>query len=399
MKLGGGLDFVQAYGFGELLTHKLPKEDETLKTLHVDLGDRSYPIMIGRGILAKAGSLLAKIGFEIPPIVITNNTVLRLHGSTLLSSLEEVFGSIPVILIGDGERYKSNRTLLRIYGGMFRAHADRRSWVLAFGGGVIGDIAGYAAATFMRGIPYIMAPTTLLAQVDSSVGGKVGINTAQGKNMIGAFHQPAAVLSDTSALATLPKRELASGLYEVIKCGAIRSEPLLAFLERKLPDILNCRHREMAHIVLEASRIKADIVACDERESGLRMILNYGHTIGHAIEAATSYGRFKHGEAVAWGMIASIRLGRELSLLQEKEAERLIQLIRRVGRLPSLSGMSFGSLWNALIRDKKFRSGNIRMIFLRRLGDAEIRANLDPSILRQFLKSFLAAKGCPSGMR
>jgi 3-dehydroquinate synthase len=364
-----------------------------MKTLHVNLAERRYPIMVGQGLMADAGRRLAKLGFSSPPVVIANNRILRLHGSALLESLREEFGRIHTIRIGDGERFKNHASLFRIYEGMFRAHADRRSWILAFGGGVTGDIAGYAAATFMRGIPYVMVPTTLLAQVDSSMGGKVGINVVHGKNLIGAFHQPTAVISDTDALKTLPKRELVSGLFEVVKCGAIRSVPLLGYLERRLPEIRNCRGQELQHIILESSRIKADVVARDEKEGGLRMILNYGHTVGHAVEAATASKRFKHGEAVAWGMIAAVGFGRELGCLSAPEAERLIRLIRRVGSLPSLKGISFSNLWEALTRDKKFRSGDIRMVLLRELGNAEIRSGIDSSRLRQFLKGFLAANG------
>ncbi len=361
-----------------------------MKTLHVNLAEQQYPITVGQGMVANAGGLLAKRGFDSPPIVISNNTVLRLHGSALMKSIERVFGRTPIIRIGDGERFKNHSTLMKIYDSMFRAHADRRSWILAFGGGVVGDIAGFAAATFMRGIPFVMVPTTLLAQVDASIGGKVAINVTQGKNLIGAFHQPAAVLSDTMVLKTLPKKELASGLYEVIKSGAICSEPLLRYLERNLAGILNCQAAEMEHIVVEAARIKAGVVTADEKESGPRMILNYGHTVGHAFETATDYRRFKHGEAVAWGMIAALEYGRELGLMHSEETSRLIRLIHRVGRLPSLKGITLNGLWNALVRDKKFRSGNIRMIFLRRFGEPEVHSGIDAVSLRKFLGRFLA---------
>jgi 3-dehydroquinate synthase len=363
-----------------------------LKTLTVNLAQHSYPIFVGEDLIAQAGALLAGCGFRTAPIVVTNNTVMRLHGTALLKSLERSFGPSKVVRIGDGERFKNHTTLLNIYRGMFRAHADRRSWILAFGGGVVGDIAGFAAATFMRGIPYVMVPTTLLSQVDSSIGGKVGINMTQGKNLIGAFQQPSAVLSDIKALRTLPGRELASGLYEVVKCGAIRSKALLRYLEKELPRILNCQPGAMQHVVMSAARIKADVVAADERESGLRMILNYGHTIGHALESATDYRRFKHGEAVAWGMIAAVAYGRELGLLGPGEAEWMIRLIRKVGRIPSLHGISAGKAWSALVRDKKFRAGDIRMVFLRQLGEAEIRTGIDAASLRGFLQRFLAAK-------
>jgi len=359
----------------------------------VDLAEREYPVMVGSGLLASAGRLLARRGLDSPPIVITNRTVLTLHGSSLLQSLRATFGDPHVIPIGDGERYKNHATLMKIYQGMFRARANRHSWIMALGGGVVGDIAGFAAATFMRGIRFVMVPTTLLAQIDSSIGGKVAINVPQGKNLIGAFHQPVAVLSDTDVLRTLPERELASGLFEVVKHAAIRSESLMRYLENRLEGILRCRTREMTHIIVESVRIKANVVADDEREAGLRMILNYGHTVGHAFEAAAGYRRFKHGEAVGWGMIAAVGFGRQLGLLRPDEAKRLIGLIRRVRPLPSLKGIRLNSLWNALARDKKFDSRDIRMILLNRIGEAEIRSGIDAGVLRNFLRGFLASGG------
>jgi 3-dehydroquinate synthase len=348
-----------------------------VKTLKVDLAERQYPVFVGQGLLSVSGSILKKLGFRSPPIVVSNRTVLNLHGPVLFASLRKSFGQLSAITIGDGERFKEHSTLLRIYDGMFRNRANRKSWVLAFGGGVIGDIAGFAAATFMRGIPYVMIPTTLLAQVDSSVGGKVAINLPQGKNLVGAFHQPAAVLSDTQALATLPDRELASGLYEVVKCGAIRSEPLLRYLEAHVREIMARRPSTLAHVVVEAVAIKADVVAHDEREDGLRMILNYGHTIGHALEAATAYARFKHGEAIAWGMIAAAGYGRELGMLRPEEASRLVALVHQIGPLPTLGGIRLSDLWGALLRDKKFPTGGVRMILLPRLGEAQIHTGID----------------------
>ncbi|MBN2320158.1 MAG: 3-dehydroquinate synthase [Acidobacteria bacterium] len=364
-----------------------------MRTLNVDLPDRKYPVMVGSGLLASSGRLLAVHGFDSPPIVVTNRRILKLHGTSLLQSLQGAFGEPPVIRIGDGERFKNHATLMTLYRGLFRARANRRSWILAFGGGVVGDIAGFAAATFMRGIPFVMVPTTLLAQIDSSIGGKVAINVPQGKNLIGAFHQPAAVLSDTDVLKTLSERELASGLYEIVKHAAIRSESLMRYLENRLPAILRCQTREMTHIIVESVRIKAGVVVNDEKEAGLRMILNYGHTVGHAFEAATDYRRFKHGEAVAWGMIAAVGFSLQLGFLRTGEAERLIGLIHRVRPLPSLKGIRFGPLWNALVRDKKFRSGDVRMILLRKIGDAEIRSGIDTAALRRFLREFLDSDG------
>jgi 3-dehydroquinate synthase len=366
-----------------------------LKTFYVELPGRRYAIMTGQGLLTKAGSLLSKAGFDSAPIVISNAKVWRLHGPVLERSLKGAFGPVPVILIGDGERFKSHTTLMKLYHRMFRTHADRRSWILAFGGGVVGDIAGFAAATFMRGIPFAMAPTTLLAQVDSSIGGKVAINVKEGKNLIGAFYQPSAVLADIGVLRTLPKRELAAGLYEAVKSAAICSESLLGYMERRLPQILDCRPPEMERVVVETAKIKARVVTADEKETGVRIILNFGHTVGHALESATGYRRFKHGEAVGWGMLAAVEYGRELGLLRADESARLIRLVRSVGRLPSLKGIALDTLWNSLLLDKKFRSGDIRMILLQRLGEAEIRGDIKSESLRKFLKSFLAGNGSP----
>lgn len=359
----------------------------------MNVSERKYPVLVGPGLISSAGKLLQRRGWKTPPIIVSNRRVLKLHGEALVKSFRDTVGDPYIITIGDGERFKTHETLMKIYTGMFRCRADRRSWLLAFGGGVVGDIAGFAAATFMRGIRFVMVPTTLLAQIDSSVGGKVAVNVPQGKNLVGAFHQPAAVLSDTDVLSTLPERELASGLYEIVKQAAIRSESLLGYIENNLQRILDCRTAEMTHIVVESVRIKSDVVALDEKEQNLRMILNYGHTVGHAIETATDYARFKHGEAVAWGMIAATGFGRELDLLGEDEALRLVSLIRRAGKLPSLKGIRSRQLWSALMRDKKFRSGRILMVLLNRVGDAEVKHGIDPGSLRSFLRKFLASGG------
>ena len=361
-----------------------------MKTLNVTLKNHRYPIFVGAGTLAKSGAILAGQGFRGAPIVISNPTVMRLHGKTLLTSLEKEFGKTPVIKIGDGERFKSHESLFKIYDAMFRLHAGRSSWILAFGGGVVGDIAGFAAATFMRGIPYAMIPTTLLSQVDSSIGGKTAVNIPQGKNLIGAFHQPSAVIADTEVLKTLPPRELASGLYEVIKYGAIASKSMVGYIEKRLPEILKCGARELQYIILASAQIKADVVALDEKETGPRAILNYGHTVGHAFEAATHYRKFRHGEGVAWGMIAALRYGREVGLLKETEAERMIRLIRRVGKLPPVKGIPFEDIWNAMMLDKKFQRGDIRMILLNEPGKAAIYNDIEKDSLRGFLKKFLS---------
>ncbi len=361
-----------------------------MKTLRVDLGERSYPIFVGNGVLSLAGRLLSRSGCSAPPIIITNPKIMKLHGRELLRSLETHFGPTPVISIGDGERFKNHATLLKVYDGLFRWKADRHSWILAFGGGVVGDVAGFAAATFMRGIRFAVAPTTLLAQVDSSIGGKVGINVRQGKNLIGAFHQPAAVISDVALLRTLSEREFSAGLYEVIKCGAIRSKALLRYIDGGLRDIHSRKAGALQHIVSEACRIKAQIIVEDEKEDHLRMVLNYGHTVGHALEAATNYRLFRHGEAVAWGMIAAMGFGRELGIMTASEAQFLEALIHRTGKLPRLGPVSFPKLWQALSRDKKIRAGRLHMVLLPRLGATEIRDDVTPQHLKQYLNKFVS---------
>ncbi len=366
---------------------------DTMKRLRVHVKGFSYPVCVGANILADAGPMLAHLGFDSPPVVVSNARILRLHGDQLLSSLASAFGPVPVVRIGDGERFKNHATLTKIYEGLFEARADRHSWIVALGGGVVGDIAGFSAATFMRGISYVNVPTTLLAQVDSSIGGKVGINVARGKNLIGAFYQPSAVLSDTATLRTLPSRELASGLYEVIKCGAIRSERLLRYLERNLEAVLAGQPQALEHVILASVRIKAEVVAKDERESGVRAILNFGHTVGHALEAATGFRKFKHGEAVAWGMIAAAGLASAAGRLRASEALRLEQLIHRAATLPSLRGISPARVWRALEQDKKSLGGRIRMVLVPGLGHAEVVEDLDASQLRRFITSFVASGG------
>jgi len=357
----------------------------------VRLGDRSYPIYVGADVLQSAGRLLENRGISSPPIVISDHRIMRLHGQRLEQALAPTFGTPPIIRLREGEISKSYQSLQKLYDRLLRFGADRQTCLLAFGGGVITDVTGFAAATYMRGIRYASIPTTLLAQVDSSIGGKVGVNLRQGKNLIGAFHQPVAVLSDMSMLETLDDREFGSGLYEIIKCGAIKSQPLLRTIESNLQDILERRSFALQAIVSQACRIKSEIVSADERESGLRMILNFGHTIGHALEAATEYKRFKHGEAVAWGMLAAIRLGVEIDILAPDKVWRLENLIRGVGSLPTLRGIKIHSLWRSLLRDKKIRDRRIRMVLLSRIGRAYIHADIDADHLRKFVRRFLSS--------
>ena len=363
-----------------------------MRKLTVALGKRSYPILIGARLLGRAGQELVRLGFHTPPIVVADARVMRSHGRALLASLEGAFGDVRVLRIPGGEGSKSVETLLRIFRALLRHRAHRGSWLISFGGGTVGDVAGFAAATFLRGIPYVQIPTTLLAQVDSAVGGKVAINLAQGKNLVGAFHQPRAVISDVEVLRTLPRDEFRAGLYEVIKAGAVGSPALVRLLEHELEDMLDGRPGPLERVVVESCRIKARVVARDERERDLRMILNFGHTVGHALEGAADYRRFRHGEAVAWGMLAALEYGTTAGVTGDRTSRRLAGLIRRAGRLPALKPLQFVRMWKCLERDKKAQGGCIRMVLLSRLGAPVIVREPEPNRLRRFLKAFWAAQ-------
>jgi len=295
--------------------------------------------------------------------VVSNPTVWRLHG--------EAFGNLTreePILIPDGERFKQVPTVGRIYDALIRASADRATTIVAVGGGVVGDIAGFAAATYLRGVPVVQVPTTLLAQVDSAIGGKVGVNHALGKNLIGAFHQPLAVVADPDLLATLPRREFRAGLYEVVKYGVIASRPLFDRLVADLPAIFNRDPALLAAIIGESCQIKATVVEVDERETGPRRALNFGHTIGHALEAITKYKRFRHGEAVAYGMLAAAELGLARGAFPEKDRDALRALIVKMGPLPAVADLSAGQVVEAIGRDKKVVDGRLHYVLATAIG-------------------------------
>jgi len=363
-----------------------------MKTLRVELGRERYTVHVGDGILKRAGELLAGTGLRTPPFVIADELALRLHGRGLLQSLRRSMGTPTVCEIRGGEASKCHRTVLQLYERLLGSGADRATWILAFGGGVVGDVAGFVAATYMRGIPYVNVPTTLLAQVDSAIGGKVGVNIPQGKNLVGAFHQPRAVVADVAVLSSVPGRELTSGMYEAVKCAAIRSPALMSYLERHLSSVTAGGRAALQRVVFECARIKAGVVSADEKERGSRMVLNFGHTVGHALEAATGYSRFLHGEAVGWGMAAALGIGIRLGVTPQISAERVLRLLRRLGPRPPLDGISLDRVWEALRRDKKSRGGRTTMVLLRRTGATRIVRDIQPGVLREFLRSFLAAR-------
>ncbi len=352
-----------------------------MRTLRVELGERSYPIRIGSGLLSRA-DLLAPHLEQRRVAIVTNETVAPLYLAQV-RSVAAARQPLEVIL-PDGEQYKTLEVVARIFDALLQARCDRRTMILALGGGVIGDMAGFAAACYQRGVPFIQIPTTLLAQVDSSVGGKTGVNHPLGKNMIGAFYQPQAVIIDTDTLRTLPDRELKAGIAEVIKYGLIRDAEFFVWLEKNLPRLLARDSEALSYAIERSCRNKAEVVAKDERESGLRAVLNFGHTFGHAIETATEYRSWLHGEAIAAGMAMAADLSRRLGWLAEDEASRIRSLIK-MAQLPDgpPAGIDDKQLRSLMEMDKKVESGRLRLVLLKRIGEAVVTADYPSPVLDQ----------------
>lgn len=342
--------------------------------VRVSLGERSYDIVIKAGLLPEVGARLRGAGFAGKVAVVTNPLVGRLYGSAVLRSLKAEGFQARVITIPEGERAKTLRWVAAVLDELVAARFERGSVVLALGGGVVGDLAGFAAAVFQRGIPFVQVPTTLVSQVDSSVGGKTGVNHPSGKNLIGAFHQPRVVLIDPDTLASLPPREWVAGLAEVIKYGMIEDEAFFAYLEQHMADLLKMQAGPVAHVVRRSCEIKAAVVAADERESDRRRILNYGHTVGHALESLGGYRRLIHGEAVAIGMVQEASLAAHLGLCRPEVVARQRALVRAAGLpdgFPSPT-LRFGDLWSAMQHDKKVAKGQVHCVLPRRVGEVTI---------------------------
>jgi 3-dehydroquinate synthase len=335
--------------------------------LQVDLGDRSYPITIGQSLLSDAGLIGRHIaGSRVA--VVTNTTVAPLYLDTLVRSLSATGKQVTTIVLPDGEEEKNWASLMKVFDVLLAEKCDRKTTLLALGGGVIGDLTGYAAASYMRGVPFIQVPTTLLAQVDSSVGGKTGINHPLGKNMIGAFYQPQAVIADIETLNTLPPRELSAGLAEVIKHGAIIDAGFFDWIEANIGKLVARDGAALAYAIQRSCEIKADVVRQDEREGGLRAVLNFGHTFGHAIEAGLGYGEWLHGEAVGCGMVMAADLSHRLGFIDAATKERVKALVRAAG-LPVVAPDLGTERWVELMQvDKKNEDGQIKFILIKPLG-------------------------------
>jgi 3-dehydroquinate synthase len=341
-----------------------------VRTVRVSLGNRSYDIKISSGLIGKLGAECARLKLGSRCAIITDTNVGRQYAKPAYNSLLRAGFEPSLVIVPAGETAKSLKTVQSCYDRLASHRLERKSFIVALGGGVVGDLAGFVAATYLRGISFVQVPTTLLAHVDSSVGGKVGVNLKAGKNLVGAFYQPKLVLCDLDALATLPAREFRAGLAEVIKYGIIYDAPLFARLERDLPKLLRREPAVLGEIIARCCEIKARVVGQDETESGLRAILNFGHTIGHGLEAISSYGKYLHGEAISIGQIAAAKLSHELAGFPEKQTHRIADLFKRAG-LPTqvkLSARQRPKLFAAMKLDKKVSDGEIKFVLAKRIG-------------------------------
>lgn len=350
----------------------MPIENGAASSVVVDLGERSYRVDIGKGLLEGLGASCRALGLGAKALVLTDEAVGRLYGGTVLKSLKEAGFDTHYATFPAGEEYKSIETASALYGACIDAGLDRGSFIVAVGGGVVGDVAGFVAATYMRGIEFVQVPTTLLAQVDASVGGKTAVNHPQGKNLIGAFHQPRLVLADVATLVSLSPREYRSGIAEIVKAALIRDEAFLGFLEKEWLALLRLEGEKVTAAVRRSVEIKAEVVQTDEKETGLRAILNYGHTVGHALEAATEYRRFTHGEAIAIGMVIEGEISVRLGLLRSSELLRIKELLAKFDLPVDAQGVPYAAVHEAMKLDKKVKDGKIRFALLDGVGDCRV---------------------------
>jgi len=356
--------------------------------IDVSTPSRTYAVTIRDGALDRVGPVLDDLCTPARRFVVSSPLVWRLHGAQFARAVE----GAEAILVPDGERFKQLPTVTRIYDALVRANADRAATLITFGGGVIGDMAGFAAATYLRGIALVHVPTTLLAQVDSAIGGKVGVNHPLGKNLIGAFHQPHAVIVDPLVLVTLPRREFRAGLYEVIKYGMTSSASLFDRVARERKAIFTRSPEALTPIIAESCRIKASVVADDEREAGPRRVLNFGHTAGHAIEAVTKYRRFRHGEAVGYGMLVAAELAKGRGALADRDRQALGDVITSLGPLPPIADLSATEVLDAMKHDKKVVAGRLHFVLPTAVGATTIVDDVTAEEIRGALKRVGFAK-------
>jgi len=357
-----------------------------MEMIRVNLSRNSYNIYLDKGLLERIGDTLVKEKAPCKTLLITDTNIEKIYGNIVAESLIRNKFDVRIVSLKPGEDQKTLETAITLYDACFDHKLDRHSMIIALGGGVVGDISGFVASTFMRGIPFIQIPTSLLAQVDSSIGGKVAVNHPKGKNMIGSFYQPKAVFIDTDALSTLPAVEFVVGLVEVIKYGVIRNAELFEYIEKHLHDILQLNHTALLKIIADSCRIKTGVVEEDEKEVYLRAILNYGHTIGHAIETLTNYNKYRHGEAIAIGMLYATKIAVEIGLTNNKVYERQLSLIKRLG-LPLTIDLKPGDIIKTLYTDKKVISGKLRFILPKKIGEVVISDQVTEEILYKILNA------------
>ncbi len=357
------------------------------RRVRVRLGDRSYTVTVAEGVAGEAGARLRRLLGNAPKsaMIVSNDTVWSLYGDRVLSGFERAGFRVVRHLVGEGERFKRLAEVERAVGAAAGAELERSEPIVALGGGVVGDLAGLVSALYMRGTPFVQIPTTVLAQIDSSVGGKVAVNHPAGKNLIGAFHQPAAVYADPETLATLPRRELRAGLYEAVKYGVLADARLFEWIERKLPRLVAADAADLARLAERCCRIKARVVEADERESGVRRFLNLGHTAGHALESVTRYRRFSHGEAVGYGLEVAAELAADVGMLGRDDAARVRALVRRVGARPRASDLSADALVEAMRHDKKRAGGSVGFVLPLAVGRVEFVPRVDERAVRRAL--------------
>ena len=354
-----------------------------METVRVELGENSYKILIGESIFAEVGKFISESDYTKKIFIVTDTNVFPHFAQKLAEFIDAEIG---IFKIDAGETSKTLQEAEKIYTTAIELGLDRKSLIIALGGGVVGDLAGFAAATYLRGVPFIQIPTTLLAQVDSSVGGKTAVNHALGKNLIGAFYQPKAVFIDLETLKTLPEREIKSGLGEVVKYGIISDEKFFAYIEDNAEKILNGDAEVMAQIVKRSCEIKAEVVGKDEKESDLRRILNFGHTIAHAVEEETGYKKYRHGEAVSIGMSAAAYISEELGKISSAEVNRLKNLLERLNLATCCEDCDVDKMYAATFRDKKVLSGKINWVLMKKIGAVEITSDVPENIVKSALR-------------
>lgn len=359
-----------------------------MKKVQLHLKENSYQIIIGNRILSKLGDALSKLNIGRDAVIITNTGIAQHHANKLIAGLHKNGFSTKILTVPAGERSKSAQTAFALMGKIAAYDVKRKVFLIAFGGGVVGDLVGYVAAAYKRGIPYVQVPTTLLAQVDSAIGGKVGVDLSIGKNLIGAFYQPRIVWSDVAVLSTLTERQIRNGLAEAVKYGVIIDRRLFEYLEKNHKRLLDSDPRSLEYVVQRCSRIKAQVVSRDERETkGLRTILNFGHTIGHAIEAASDYSHYQHGEAVALGMRVAAELSWRMGLFSAQSVLRLEKLLNQIGLPTRIRKVGIGPILKKMAHDKKFKGGRNRFVVAVSIGQVKVMEEIPAQLINESIQS------------